>query len=91
MTDAKYTLASMEAARRLERRMTLDEVIRLATRVADRDKYTPQESAAAWDVVDALTQLRTAGERVTADPDQDDRDGKTIARAAEIDEGDADV
>lgn len=58
--------------------------IEVAKSVADRDKYSPQESAAAWDVVDALQTLRSSRERVTPDPDQDDRDGKQISRAAEV-------
>lgn len=70
---------------------TLTAAIARAKNVADRDKYSPQESAAAWDVVDALQTLRTTGEHVTADPDQDDHDGKQISRAAETEPEDDDA
>lgn len=60
-----------------------ESAVRVAKSVADRDKYIPQESAAAWDVVDALQTLRTSGETVTDDLNQDDHDGKQISRAAE--------
>lgn len=64
----------------------LDIAIERAKFIADRDKYSPQEAAAAWDVVDALMTLRSAREHVTPDHDQDDRDGKQISRAAEAEE-----
>jgi hypothetical protein len=55
-----------------------------AKSIASREKYSPQESAAAWDVVDALATLQTAGtDAPTPDPESDDRDGKQITRAAE--------
>jgi hypothetical protein len=65
---------------------TLCAAIARAKNTADRDKYTPQESAAAWDIVDALQTLRTTGAQVEADPDQDDHDGKQITRAAEAED-----
>lgn len=62
------------------------DVLTTAGGVADRDKYSPQESAAAWDVVDAIRTLWTRHETAVPDPDADDRDGKTIARAAEAED-----
>lgn len=70
--------------------VTISHAIDTAKCVADQDKYSPQESAAAWDVVDALMTLRSATEHVTPDPDQDDRDGKQISRAAEAHDEEAD-
>lgn len=67
-------------------RATMLIAIAQAKSVADRDKYSPQESAAAWDVVDALQTLRSAGSQVEPDPDQDDRDGKQITRATEAED-----
>lgn len=67
-------------------RKTLEQAIDTAKSVADLEKYSPPESAAAWDVVDALQTLRSTGERVTVDPDQDDHDGKQISRAAETED-----
>lgn len=67
-------------------RNTVDQAIDTAKSVADLDKYSAPEAAAAWDVVDALTTLRTRGEHVTVDPTEDDHAGKQISRAAETED-----
>lgn len=64
----------------------LDDAIEQAKNAADRSIYSPQEATAAWDVVDALQVLRSSGTHIEADPDQDDRDGKQISRAAEAED-----
>jgi hypothetical protein len=83
--DAALMVALADAYEALSA-ASLDVVIDTAKRVADLDKYSPPESAAAWDVVDALTTLRTRGEHVTVDPTEDDHTGKQISRAAETED-----
>lgn len=83
LADAYDTLTQSAS---ITEAMTLSHAIDTAKSVADRDKFSPQEAAAAWDVVDALMTLRSARERVTPDHDQEDRDGKQISRAAEAEE-----
>lgn len=85
-TRVELVAEAMSSAAAIAINETLQIAINTAKGVADRDKYSPQESAAAWDVIDALVKLQTAGETVTPDPDADERDGKTIARAAEAED-----
>lgn len=80
-------ISNLHAVMQHTEQATILVAIEHAKSIADRDKYSPQESAAAWDIVDALQTLRATGEKTTTDPDDDDRDGKQIARAEDWPDG----